>query len=48
MQKLNQFHRNLSFTYESSKTEIAFLDCKVNLFENKLTIDLCVKPTDTH
>ena len=48
MQKLNQFHPNLSFTYESSKKEIAFLDCKVNLFENKLTTDLYVKPTDTH
>ena len=48
MQKLNQFHPNLSFTYESSKKEIAFLDCKVNLFENKLTTDLHVKPTDTH
>ena len=48
MQKLNQFHPNLSFTYESSKKEIAFLDCKVNLFENKLTTDFYVKPTDTH
>ena len=47
MQKLNQFHPNLSFTYESSKKEIAFLDCKVNLFENKLTTDLYVKPADT-
>ena len=26
----------------------AFLACKVNLFENKLTIDLNLKPTDTH
>ena len=48
MEKLNQFHPNLSFTYESSKKEIAFLDCKVNLFENKLTTDLYIKPTDTH
>ena len=48
MQKLNQFHPNLSFTYESSKKEIAFLDCKVNLFENKLTADFYVKPTDKH
>ena len=32
MQKLNQFHPNLSFTYESSKKNIAFLDCKVDLF----------------
>ena len=28
MQNLNQFHPNLSFTYESSKKQIAFLDCK--------------------
>ena len=48
MEKLNQFHPNLSFTYESSKKEIAFLDCKGNLFENKLTTGLYVKPTDTH
>ena len=48
MQKLNQFHPYLSFTYEFSKKYIAFLDCLVNLFENKLTTDLYVKPTDTH
>ena len=48
MRKLNKFHPNLSFTYESSKKEIAFLDYKVNLFENRLTTDLYVKPTDTH
>ena len=38
--KLNQFHSNLNFSYESSKKEIAFLDSEVNLFENK--------QTDTH
>ena len=48
MQKLNQFHPNLSFTYESSKKEIAFLDYEANLFECKFTTDLYVKPTDTH
>ena len=48
MRKLNKFHPNLSFTYESSKKGIAFLDYKVNLFENRLTTDLYVKPTDTH
>ena len=48
MEKLNQFYPNLSFTYESSKNKIAFLDCKVNLFENKLNTELYVKPTDTH
>ena len=48
MEKLNQCHPNLGFTYESSKKEIAFLDCQVNLFENKLTTDLYEKPTDTH
>ena len=45
MEKFNQFYPNLSFTYGSSKGEIAFLDCKVNLFENKLTTDLYVKQT---
>ena len=48
MERLNQSHLNLNFTYESSKKEIAFLDCKANRFENKLTTDLYVKPTDTH
>ena len=46
--KLNQFHSNLNFTCQSSKKEIAFLDCIVNLFENKLTTDLYVRPTDTY
>ena len=48
MQKINQFHPNCSITFDSSKNEIAFLECKLNLFENKLTKDLYVKPTDTH
>ena len=48
MQKRDQFYSNLNFTYESSKKEITFLGCKVNLFENKLTTDLHVKPTYTH
>ena len=30
------------------KKETAFLDCKMNLFKNKLTTDLYVKLTDTH
>ena len=48
MQKLNQFYLNLRLTYVSSKKEIPFLDCKVNLFENKLTTDLYVRPADTY
>ena len=47
MEKLNQFHQSLSFTYESNKKENAFSDYKVNLSENKLTTDLYIKPTDT-
>ena len=46
LQRLNQFHSNLSFTYKSSKKEINFLHCKVNLFKNKFTMDLYVKSTD--
>ena len=30
------------------KKKIAFLECKVNLFKNKLTTDLYVKSTDTY
>ena len=48
MEELNQLHPNLSFIYDSSKKEIAFLDCKVKFSDNKLTTDLYVKPTDTH
>ena len=47
IEKFKQFHLKLSFTYESNK-KIAFLDYKVNVFENKLTTNLHVKPTDTH
>ena len=46
--KLYQFCPNLSFTDESNKIEIAILDCKVNLFENKLITELYVNHTDTH
>ena len=48
VEKLNQFHPNSSFTYETSKKDITFLGWKVNVFENKLTTDLHAKPTDTH
>ena len=48
MEKVNQFYPSLSFRYEPNKKEIAFLDFKLNLFQNNFTTDLHVKSTDKH
>ena len=37
---------NITFTHESNKKHIPFLDLKVNLSGNKLSTDLYIKPTD--
>ena len=51
LEKLNQLHPDLGFTYESSKKEIAILDWKVNLFKNRfianqylIHISTCITP----
>ena len=36
LEKLNKFHRNIRFMYESSKENISFLDLNVKLSEGQL------------
>ncbi|KAI8516763.1 corticospinal neuron axon guidance through spinal cord [Branchiostoma belcheri] len=48
IQDLNQAHRTIKFTVETSKTTINFLDVKVNISEGDITTDLYTKPTDKH
>ena len=48
MEKVDQFYPSLIFRYEPNKKEIAFLDFKLNLFQNNFTTDLHVKSTDKH
>ncbi len=45
---LNQAHPTLKFTFESSPTQVSFLDTWVKMEDNFLYTDLFVKPTDTH
>ena len=45
---LNKFHRNLNFTYETSKERVNFLDLNVSLRNGKISTDLYVKPIDGH
>ena len=44
----NNFTPNLKFTYEPSKKDISFLDLKVSLSKDKLSIELHIKSTDCH
>ena len=44
----NKFHPNLSFTYETSKERVNFLDLNVSLRNGAISTDLYVKPTDGH
>ena len=45
---LNNFHPNLSLTYETSKNNINFLDLNVSLRDDAIHTDLYIKPTDGH
>ena len=45
---LNKKHPTIKFTAEWSKTQINFLDVTISLENEKIKIDLHVKPTDTH
>ena len=40
--ELNKFHRNLSFTYETSKERVNFLDLNVSLGNSAISADLYV------
>ena len=43
-----QFHPNLKFTHEKSKSSVNFLDVSVSIVANKLEIDLFCKTMDSH
>ena len=46
--ELNKFHPNLSFTYETSKERVKFLDLNLSLRNGVISTDLYIKPTDGH
>ena len=48
LNKLNKFHPNLSFTYETSKKKVNFLDLNVRLRNGTISTDLYPKPVDGH
>ena len=48
LNRLNNFHPNLKFTFEKSKSSVNFLDASVSIVDNKLETDLFRKPTDCH
>ena len=48
LNRLNNFHSNLKFTHETSKSSVKFLHLSVNIVDNKLEIDLFCKPADCH
>ena len=45
---LNDFHPNLKFTHEKSKSSVNFLDVSVSIVDSKIETDLYCKPTDCH
>ena len=45
---LNEKHPTIKFTSEWSQTSINFLNVTVSLIGGKVTIDLCIKPTDSY
>ena len=48
LKDLNEFHRNLKFTYEKSKEKIDFLDLVIKVTDGKTVTDFYCKPTDSH
>ena len=48
LNRLNDFHPNLKFTHEKSKSSVNFLDVSVSIVDNKIETDLHCKPTDCH
>ena len=48
LKSLNEFDPCITFTYESNKESIAFLDIKVSLRNGKVFTDVYVKSTDGH
>ena len=48
LNRLGNFHPNLKFTHEKSKSSVIFLDVSVSIVDNKLKTNLYCKPTDCH
>ena len=48
LNEFNKFHHSLSFTYETSKERVNFLDLNVILKNGKISTDIYYKPTDGH
>ena len=48
LERLNNFHPSLKFTYDLSTDKINFLDVTVKVEEGKISADLYCKPTDGH
>ena len=48
LKNLNEFHPNLRFTSEKSKTSVNFIDLTINLVDQELETNLYCKPTDCH
>ena len=48
LNEFNKFHPNLSFTYETSKEKVNFLDLNVSMRNGTISTDLYIKPTDGH
>ena len=48
LERLNKFHPNRKFTFESSSEKVNFLDVVIRKSGNELLSDLYCKPTDGH
>ena len=48
LDELDKFHPNLSFTHETSKERVKFLDLNLSLRNGVISTDLYIKPTDGH
>ena len=48
LEDLNEFHKTIKFTYESSPESVNFLDITVYLKNGNLHHKLYTKPTDSH
>ena len=46
--ELNLIHPTIKFTFDSSQSEVHFLDTSLMLQNNRLETELYTKPTDTH
>ena len=45
---VNSYHQTIKYTWESSTSEVSYLDVKAKLKGGKINTDVYSKPTDTH